>query len=1364
MRIALCLLCSHCDLGCFRALSSRVPSFPSLTQRQGNSSTAPVTTPSSPLGRCNMPAKSASALEELLTTEQAYVETLDQVKQFYATPIATSPIFGAGDADEIFVNLDRLIEFHHRFNDELLQAHLGARGSVADCFVRNQTAFSELYSDVVSLHPRALERLGTLMEDPAAHAFLKRCSLLRGTGLSVEADMLVPVQRICKYPLLLKGVYKQFGGTDEAFKAAWIAMRSVAEGVNEDKRRMESMEMIDSWQATVEGWAGPNLRDTSERLILNSPVQKFTLSKSKKSNANDRWLFLFDGVIIYCKRTTLHRARSRRGSIGAGAFPDLDFVFKGRIPTQYLSFVSLADGSAHLQTSGSPVTHAFKISNSAKNKWYVISCKTAEVKDQWMKALHDERQRQDRLRDIHSTTVSLEKEGAALQRAALDASVGSLPLIRDQKYHLTTYKQCFQGRDLVTFLVEQCWRGIKNPEQAIAYAQALLESGKIQHVVNKHMFENSRNFFCFRSDSTTPLMQHIFSDAVQLYRCCHRGSDCVQDHSQLRKTYPSSFLGTDFVDVCIERGFAPSRDHAVLLGQALLEAGFLDHVTREHGFKDKPLLYQFVADAEDQLADGTSFAAVATPAQEPGAAAGRDVVVEFSDDHGYGLDLASTPDGRLWIKTVSAASPAELAGLVAGDGLLELLGQPCPDLVEAKQTLQDAADATKKLTLRVAPRPTATSLPPVCSAAASSSGSNAGKMEARSYKYTSRTSRSIKAVDTLSEGPFTYSLAAEILRLFLGEDRRSLDMLAKLDCLPPRLESGCSTAEQVLRERVQEYLGVLRYLSSKSAASDTFRASTTKTDAQEAFTPINLHVQQLQVFGDRDVPATYTWMTCGAFAAHGLGFSGVSSWKSDIVAETTGSLGWQAEKIIKRLEAIELSLDVAIAAMVSAGTAPDEAQRSQIAAGARVACKQAGRLRQLINQSHRSDEDMQAIAAPLDGAIADLSACVGDPQGDVARRRLVLLLRHSRKAAEELFKDSAISDALAEECFWLPRRGQDTCRVGMGRQHREDVVFVQGVTTLITGFAAVLRAEIQRTQGQTENETESEWLGGLEQLGIFAVFHSFLSAGGEEAGMLADYHRAVERLSTVKVSLGQNPFVSPGDEYELAVDGGRGELLVSITMDSASFEVLPDTLQAGVLLGVDAVLFNEGINEVQTRVQQMDLTWIQTDVNTASLTRIRAFAQRYRGALLERVAFGKHKASSADIIRRERFAAKEARVEQLLQRLSRAVGDGMGVNGLAEEVARALDGLVFLSCKSGKDRTAMAVTLSQVSILAQHHGLPAGSFNDALAVLRSEGGVRLANVRKNTGRSVFAFNDSQVQDHLPKLFGPPVGSYGNNVT
>ncbi|KAG0301784.1 Pre-rRNA-processing protein fhl1 [Dissophora globulifera] len=70
----------------------------------------------------------------------------------------------------------------------------------------------------------------------------------------------------------------------------------------------------------------------------------------------------------------------------------------------------------------------------------------------------------------------------------------------------------------------------------------------------------------------------------------------------------------------------------------------------------------------------------------------------------------------------------------------------------------------------------------------------------------------------------------------------------------------------------------------------------------------------------------------------------------------------------------------------------------------------------------------------------------------------------------------------------------------------------------------------------------------------------------------------------------------------------------------------------------------------------------------------------------------------------------------------------------------------IVSCKSGKDRTSMSVTLSQVNLLRACHGLQTGpeqcgggdDWQDILDAMRSEIGVRIKNVERNLKLGEFA--------------------------
>jgi hypothetical protein len=82
-----------------------------------------------------------------------------------------------------------------------------------------------------------------------------------------------------------------------------------------------------------------------------------------------------------------------------------------------------------------------------------------------------------------------------------------------------------------------------------------------------------------------------------------------------------------------------------------------------------------------------------------------------------------------------------------------------------------------------------------------------------------------------------------------------------------------------------------------------------------------------------------------------------------------------------------------------------------------------------------------------------------------------------------------------------------------------------------------------------------------------------------------------------------------------------------------------------------------------------------------------------------------------------------------------------------------INGVRVTNCKSGKDRTAMSVSLEQAMLLVRNHGLPEGMMQPFLDDVRRNG-TRIDVVKKNIGQPKYAFNKVRYF-LLPKLYRPP---------
>ncbi|XP_030318937.1 DEP domain-containing mTOR-interacting protein isoform X2 [Calypte anna] len=169
-------------------------------------------------------------------------------------------------------------------------------------------------------------------------------------------------------------------------------------------------------------------------------------------------------------------------------------------------------------------------------------------------------------------------------------------LIKDRRYHLRTYPNCFVAKELTDWLIDH--KEAPDRETGIRLMQKLMDHYIIHHVCDEHSdYKDAKLLYRFRKDDGTfPLSKDVkvFLRGQSLYeKLLNVEGSILKVREENAVKYQRTFLGCELIDWLLQEGEAENRKEAVELGRALLEHGIIQHVSNRHHFFDSDILYQF---------------------------------------------------------------------------------------------------------------------------------------------------------------------------------------------------------------------------------------------------------------------------------------------------------------------------------------------------------------------------------------------------------------------------------------------------------------------------------------------------------------------------------------------------------------------------------------------------------------------------------------------------------------------------------------------------------------------------------------------------------------------------------------------------
>ncbi|XP_027622446.1 guanine nucleotide exchange factor VAV2 isoform X4 [Tupaia chinensis] len=248
-------------------------------------------------------------LLEIQETEAKYCRTLEDIEkvrwqwwaslfQNYMCPLRL--VLSPADMAAVFINLEDLTKVHHSFLRAIDVSMMAGGGTLAKVFLDFKERLL-IYGEYCSRMEHAQSTLNQLLagrED--FRQKVEECTLKVQDGKFKLQDLLVvPMQRVLKYHLLLKELLSHSTDRPERqqLKEALEAMQDLAMYINEVKRDKETLKKISEFQSSIE-----NLQVKLEEFGRPKIDGELKVRSIVNHTKQDRYLFLFDKVVIVCKR------------------------------------------------------------------------------------------------------------------------------------------------------------------------------------------------------------------------------------------------------------------------------------------------------------------------------------------------------------------------------------------------------------------------------------------------------------------------------------------------------------------------------------------------------------------------------------------------------------------------------------------------------------------------------------------------------------------------------------------------------------------------------------------------------------------------------------------------------------------------------------------------------------------------------------------------------------------------------------------------------------------------------------------------------------------------------------------------------
>jgi len=285
------------------------------------------------------------AVKELMNTEKTYVDQLRTLDIVYVNDLKKLKIITPEQHNTLFSQIKIILNLNTNFLTNLSKA-IKTNSSIGQEML-NFCPYFKIYREYVNNYEQASILLRKLKDRPEFTEFDEE-GRARCNNLSISDLIVTPIQRVPRYPMLLKEIIKNTDNNhqdlyllNEALEKYTSLNRDINEGIKEQEKRNKVREI---GEKVLHGGKPVSLVAPARRFIMKGELWKVCRGKNKKY-----MFFLFNDILIYAdpqgkyfkfhNKLEINSSFSAEGMEGNSQYPPHSI----KIRSSTKSFVAFAD-------------------------------------------------------------------------------------------------------------------------------------------------------------------------------------------------------------------------------------------------------------------------------------------------------------------------------------------------------------------------------------------------------------------------------------------------------------------------------------------------------------------------------------------------------------------------------------------------------------------------------------------------------------------------------------------------------------------------------------------------------------------------------------------------------------------------------------------------------------------------------------------------------------------------------------------------------------------------------------------------------------------------------------------------------------